>query len=67
VIAYFNDILGIGIVRNGHAAVIDGYAEDEGGILVHVNLGWYGASDGWYVYSALAKERDLRYCFTVEP
>ncbi len=65
VVAYFNDILDIDIVRNGHAAVLDGYAEESGRGLVHVNFGWHGASDGWYDLARLAQERDLRALFVV--
>ncbi len=67
VIAYFDDILDINIVRNGHAAVIDGYAEDGGRVFVHLNVGWKGAADGWYELSVLAHDRDLRYIFAIEP
>lgn len=67
VVVYFNDILDIGIVRNGHAAVIDGYVEDQGRVMVHINFGWKGASDGWYDYAIVAKERDLQYIFTLVP
>ncbi len=67
VIAYFNDILAIKLVRNGHAAVIDGAAGKNGDILVHVNFGWGGKSDGWFNYVDLANERKLLYIFTVIP
>lgn len=63
VIAYFDDILDIDIVRNGHAAVIDGYAEEGERAFVHLNVGWKGAADGWYEFSGLAHDRDLRYIF----
>jgi hypothetical protein len=32
----------------GHALVIDGYKVESGKILVHLNFGWEGISDGWY-------------------
>jgi hypothetical protein len=66
-IAYFDDILDIGIVRNGHTAVMDGMARDKGRLLVHVNFGWGGASDGWYDSEKLAKERELLYLFRIVP
>jgi hypothetical protein len=66
-IAYFNDILCVGIVRTGHAAVLDGMAEENGRLLAHVNFGWGGASDGWYDFEKLAQDRDLRYVFRVVP
>jgi hypothetical protein len=64
-VAYFDNILGIPVVRNGHAAVFDGIAEDAGRLLVHVNFGWGGASDGWYAFDVLAKARELLYVFRV--
>ena len=67
VVAYFNDILDINIVRNGHAAVIDGSAENDGQLLVHLNLGWGGASDGWYDFVTLSRERDLRALYLLTP
>jgi hypothetical protein len=66
-IAYVDNILGIPIVRNGHAMVFDGMAEDAGRLIVHINFGWGGASDGWYSLAALAKERELLYVFRVSP
>ena len=70
-IAYFDDILGVNhslgikIVRIGHAAFFDGIAEDSGRLIVHVNFGWGGASDGWYEFKKLAEERELLYAFQV--
>jgi hypothetical protein len=66
-VAYFDDILGIKIVRNGHAAVFDGTAENNDRMFVHVNLGWGGASDGWYDFEKLARERELQYVFRIAP
>lgn len=66
-VAYFDDILGIKIVRNGHAAVIDGMAGNKDRMFVHVNLGWGGASDGWYDFEKLTKERKLLYVFRIAP
>ena len=34
----------------GHSYVIDGY-DSEG--YFHINMGWYGTNDGWYVMSAV--------------
>lgn len=34
----------------GHSYVIDGY-DSEG--FFHINMGWYGTNDGWYVMSAV--------------
>jgi hypothetical protein len=33
----------------GHAVIIDGYAVKEGKTYFHVNFGWLGRSDGWYL------------------
>jgi hypothetical protein len=66
-IAYFNDILQIRIVRTGHAAVLDGMAEVDNRLFAHVNFGWGGASDGWYDFQALAEDRNLLYLFLVIP
>jgi hypothetical protein len=65
IVAYFNDILSIKIVRNGHAAVLDGIAQVNDDILVHVNFGWGGKSDGWYNYKTLSNQRKLLYIFTI--
>lgn len=65
VIAYFNDILAIKIVRNGHAAVVDGYARQGNETFVHVNFGWGGKSDGWYNFNRLSAGRKLLYIFTI--
>ena len=66
-VAYFTDILQIRIVRTGHAAVLDGMAEKDGRLLVHLNLGWGGASDGWYDFQQVAADRRLLYLFRVIP
>jgi hypothetical protein len=66
-VAYFDDILDIGIVRNGHSAVLDGMARENGRLFVHVNFGWGGASDGWYDFENLAKERELLRLFRIVP
>jgi hypothetical protein len=65
VVAYFDDILGIRVVRNGHAMVIDGTADVNGRTFVHVNVGWGGKEDGWYNYDTLARGRKLLYIFTI--
>lgn len=33
----------------GHAVVVDGYCAGRQAALFHVNFGWLGKSDGWYV------------------
>lgn len=33
----------------GHAVVIDGYVETDTKTFFHVNFGWLGRSDGWYL------------------
>lgn len=33
----------------GHAVVIDGYTVRDGKTYFHVNFGWFGRSDGWYL------------------
>ncbi len=66
-VAYFDNILSIPIVRNGHAAVIDGAAEASGRLMVHVNFGWEGKSDGWYDFADLSSERELLYVFRIAP
>ncbi len=40
----------------GHAFIIDGY---DGQGLFHVNWGWGGSSDGWYVITSLAPGKDV--------
>jgi Peptidase C10 family len=67
VVAYFNNILGLKIVRTGHAAVLDGLAEANGRLLIHGNFGWNSTSDGWYDFGRLAEDRDLLYVFRVVP
>jgi hypothetical protein len=66
-VAYFDDILGVRIVRTGHAAIFDGTALNNGRMYVHVNFGWGGGCDGWYDFRTLSKERKLRYVFRVVP
>jgi hypothetical protein len=55
----------------GHAAVIDGYAEADGGFLVHLNMGWGGKHDGWYdlFHRIIGVRDDLqnRFLITIEP
>lgn len=58
-IAYFDDILDVGIVRTGHTAIVDGMATDNGRLFVHLGFGWGGTSDGWYDFEELAAEREL--------
>jgi len=33
----------------GHAVIIDGYTVKDGTTFFHVNFGWLGRSDGWYL------------------
>jgi hypothetical protein len=47
--------------------VFDGTAENNDRMFVHVNLGWGGASDGWYDFEKLARERELQYVFRIAP
>jgi hypothetical protein len=35
----------------GHAVALDGYRWMNGKFQVHLNLGWGGTADGWYVYN----------------
>lgn len=35
--------------RGGHAVVVDGYGYKEGQLHFHLNFGWGGNYDGWYV------------------
>lgn len=67
VVVYFDDILALKIVRNGHAAVFDGSAEAGNDMYIHVNFGWGGESDGWFKYNTLVHQRELLYIFTVMP
>lgn len=67
IVVYFDDILDINVVRNGHTAVIDGSAWHGDQMMVHLELGWGGGSDGWYELSTIARERNLRYLFRVVP
>ena len=34
-----------------HQVVFDGYGFEDGDLYYHVNLGWGGSSDGWYLFS----------------
>ncbi|MBD3383959.1 hypothetical protein GF407_03440 [candidate division KSB1 bacterium] len=46
---YYTDRTG-----GGHAVVIDGYTLQDDKMYVHVNFGWFGRSNGWYLL-----EKDL--------
>lgn len=35
---------------NGHAIVVDGYGYSDARRYVHLNMGWSGASDYWYMF-----------------
>ncbi len=41
---------GPGAASVGHALVIDGYDSEN---FFHLNLGWYGVNNGWYLTSAI--------------
>ncbi|RLA77841.1 MAG: hypothetical protein DRG78_16465 [Epsilonproteobacteria bacterium] len=43
-----------GINGGGHSFILDGYKEEDGKVMVHLNLGWGGLSDGWYDLSSQA-------------
>jgi len=34
-----------------HQVVFDGYGFEDGALYYHVNLGWGGSSDGWYLFN----------------
>ena len=38
-----------GGVKYGHAAVVDGYGYSGNDFFIHVNLGWSGYCDAWYI------------------
>lgn len=42
-----------GGVPSGHAFVCDGYSTSEGSVLFHINWGWNGLSNGYFLLSAL--------------
>ena len=41
---------GFAVSQNGHAWIIDGYDSDD---YFHMNMGWYGYNDGWYLISSI--------------
>lgn len=41
--------VGISGSVGGHAVLVDGYGWTDGAFCVHVNLGWGGIGDAWYV------------------
>lgn len=41
---------GPGAANVGHALVVDGYDSEN---FFHLNLGWYGVNNGWYLTSAI--------------
>lgn len=55
----------------GHAAVIDGYAEQNGKFLVHLNMGWGGKHNGWYQpfekFMGMRDDLRNRFLITVSP
>ncbi|MBN2415731.1 C10 family peptidase [bacterium] len=46
----------------GHAVVVDGFRDTGGSDEYHLNMGWYGTSDAWYV---LPDVNSSPYSFTV--
>ena len=52
----------------GHAVLIDGYVVKNGKTYFHVNFGWYGSSDGWYLLEEdLPKNVKDIYVITIVP
>ncbi len=57
----------------GHLAVADGYASDESGKKVHINLGWGGAYDDYYFLDETIEagnytfEPDLEIYYNIHP
>jgi hypothetical protein len=55
----------------GHAAVLDGYTEQNDAFLVHLNMGWGGRHDGWYdLFGRFIGVRDdlqTRFLVTIQP
>jgi len=55
----------------GHAAVVDGYSEENESFLVHLNMGWGGRHDGWYdLFGRFIGVRDdlqTRFLVTIQP
>ena len=55
----------------GHAAVLDGYTEQNDAFLVHLNMGWGGRHDGWYdLFGRFIGVRDdlqTRFLVTIAP
>ena len=50
-----------------HQVVFDGYGFEDGTLYYHVNLGWGGSSDGWYLYSDWAGYSLLQTVFNIFP
>ncbi len=43
---------------SGHAFVIDGYKTSNGNVLFHVNWGWNGSYNGWYLITSLRPQNE---------
>lgn len=41
---------GFAVSQNGHGWIIDGYNNED---YFHMNMGWYGYNDGWYLISSI--------------
>ena len=41
---------GFAVSQNGHGWIIDGYDNED---YFHMNMGWYGYNDGWYLISSI--------------
>lgn len=42
-------LIGINSASEGHAVVVDGYGYDNDDLAIHVNMGWSGSYDAWYI------------------
>lgn len=46
------NVLGIKMPKlSGHAMLLDGFRKKNGKTLFHVNFGWYGTGNGYYLYN----------------
>lgn len=55
----------------GHAAVLDGYFEQDNHFLIHLNMGWGGQYDGWYnafgKFIGMRDDLQNRFLITFDP